>query len=243
MKIITYNIAYFSGLTGKKIHYVSNIHKMLIHSKKKMNEIITFLKKEKPDVAGLVEIDGGSIRTLYKSQPERVRKQMECNIIFDQKYGTSKIKTKIPILRKQGNALITREKIEEYKYLLFPFGFKRLIINAKYKGINIYLVHLALSIKTRTKQIEHLQKIINKEEKNIILGDFNTFKGEEELEVLLKNCKLKNPNQRGIPTQPSFKPKYILDHILISEEIQIKNFYVPELQYSDHLPVVVEISL
>lgn len=241
MKIVSYNIAYFSGLTGKKFHYVSKFHKMLFHSKKKMNEIIDFLKKENPDVVGLIEIDGGSLRTLYKSQPEKVERQMKYNMLFNQKYGENKIKTKIPILKKQGNAFITRKRIEEYEFFSLPAGFKRLVIRIRYEGIQFYLVHLALSKMTRSIQIDFLRKKINKEDKNIVLGDFNTFNGEMELRKMVKECGLKNPNEGEIPTQPSCKPKYILDYILVSKGIKVKKFTVPSLQYSDHLPVIVEI--
>jgi endonuclease/exonuclease/phosphatase family metal-dependent hydrolase len=91
--------------------------------------------------------------------------------------------------------------------------------------------------------------IINsKDIATMLIGDFNTFRGEE-LEFLLDNTSLndayfsKKANHKIKATEPSWKPKYRLDNILISNDILIENYEILDFHFSDHLPVLVDFSL
>jgi len=116
------------------------------------------------------------------------------------------------------------------------------------KKVTLLLAHLSLGKKTRTKQIYELTKIINNIKNPVILmGDFNTFNGEEEIKKLLKETHLHNRFQMGLKsqtyTQPTFHPSRRLDYILTSKRIKVRNYEVLNFHFSDHLPLLVDFKV
>jgi endonuclease/exonuclease/phosphatase family metal-dependent hydrolase len=101
-------------------------------------------------------------------------------------------------------------------------------------------VHLALSKAARGKQLEHLAELLPANAPFIVAGDFNTYHGEQELADFMANHGLRNANTAGLPTYPSWNPKKQLDYILYSKEITLENFSVPRVDFSDHLPLVMD---
>ena len=155
------------------------------------------------------------------------------------KYGLSSIGRRIPILRKQGNAFFTRLDAADENVYYFPVGFKKLILELHIGGIRFFLVHLALGHKTRAAQLDYLMKIaaINPEPV-VIAGDFNAFEGSDEVEKLMRTLDLYDPNTKGLPTYPAGNPKLRLDFVLCSKSIRAERFSVPDVEFSDHLPIV-----
>ena len=143
-------------------------------------------------------------------------------------------------MRKQANAILTREKISNSNFHYFPLGFKKLIIEVEVYGINFFLVHLSLKKKVRKAQINHLIEITKGDRPIIIAGDFNTFSGVDEISELKAELGLKNPNRENLKSFPAWKPKKGLDHILCSEEINVTDFQVPDVRFSDHLPLILD---
>ena len=54
---------------------------------------------------------------------------------------------------------------------------------------------------------------------------------------------LKSANVDCIPTYPSRAPRKELDFILFQEGINVTNFEVPQVRYSDHLPLVCDFDV
>jgi len=67
--------------------------------------------------------------------------------------------------------------------------------------------------------------------------------GEVEIELFLEASGLINPNKNQIPTFPSWKPSKHLDFILHSPEIKVKDFRVPQVTLSDHLPLILDFEI
>lgn len=67
--------------------------------------------------------------------------------------------------------------------------------------------------------------------------------GEREIDMFLAATGLKNANTSRLPTYPSKNPRRHLDFVLHSKEIKIRNFQVPLVSFSDHLPVVVDFDV
>ena len=151
---------------------------------------------------------------------------------------------KFPMVRKQGNALLSKKPVlrEEFHYL--DIGMKKLIIEVETEDIVVFLVHLALGGKTRQKQIVQLYNFVKNCKKPVIVaGDFNVFWGEEEIEMFLQASNLQNINIRKDSTFPSWNPKRELDFILCSKEIKVKSYEVIQTQLSDHLPILVDFEI
>ena len=252
-RLIVYNIEYCEGMTGLWYDYLK-FWKIFFPPKGLDREIVDQLKKLKPDILALVEVDTGS----FRSKKDEV-------VFFEKnlgmKYFVEKIKYPFeswlklfhytPILNKQANAIIAKEKLSKVKYHVFHEGTKRVIIEATIhvpKKVTLLLAHLALGKRTRAKQINELTKIVNNIKNSVILmGDFNTFNGEEEIRKLLKEThlhhKFEMDKKSQTLTQPTFHPSRRLDYVLTSKGIKVKNYEVLNFHFSDHLPLMVDFKV
>ena len=251
VRLILYNIQYCGGTTKSIFQYLDLYH--LFRSKKNLDDkMIEFLKSYNPDILALIEIDGGGRRSKKRNEPEYFAKKLHLpNIVHAIKYHLTGVFKKFPVMRFQENAVLAKKPLHDVKYHLLKNGTKKLVIQAELdlnKPVTLLVVHLALFKKTRLKQFNELIELINKIKGPIILmGDFNTFK-EEELQILLKHTNLIDAYSQKPPkdikfTEPSWKPKYRLDNVLVSPQIKIDNYEIIDAHFSDHLPVLVDFSL
>ncbi|MEK6940264.1 MAG: endonuclease/exonuclease/phosphatase family protein, partial [Nanoarchaeota archaeon] len=162
--------------------------------------------------------------------------------------GWLKLFHHIPILNKQANALVSRFPFTKVRYHVFHEGTKRMVIEATVKcpnPVTLLAAHLALGKKTRAKQIKELVNIVNRIKNPVILmGDFNTFNGEEEIKELLKRTHLSDKislDKKSIPlTEPAWHPTRRLDYILTSPQVKVKKYSVLKFHFSDHLPLMID---
>ena len=242
MKFLLYNIRYG---TGKYLNQpFKHIRGYLGHSIKHIYQIGKFINKYKPDIVGLVEVDLGSFRMYSRNQATLLGRITRNNNVYQYKYEEDSNYMKFPMVRKQGNALLSKKPVlrEEFHYL--DIGMKKLIIEVETEDIVVFLVHLALGGKTRQKQIVQLYNFVKNCKKPVIVaGDFNVFWGEEEIEMFLQASNLQNINIRKDSTFPSWNPKRELDFILCSKEIKVKSYEVIQTQLSDHLPILVDFEI
>jgi endonuclease/exonuclease/phosphatase family metal-dependent hydrolase len=236
LKLVVYNIQYGAGIDGYFDYF--NLKKYFKEGKNIISKIGANLKKLKPDVLGLIEVDNGSCRNKNKSQVQRLSELIGMKYLFT-KCKYSKLISQLPILGSQNHALISKFDIKKPKAYSFQQGAKKLIMISKIKGINFILTHLSLSKKIRKQQYYELSLIVNKlKGKTVLMGDFNAE--PEELKDLCALTKLKLIEHNK--TFPSWQPTKNLDHILVSKNIKVKNLLVLKWSCSDHLPVYVEIE-
>ncbi|NIR25502.1 MAG: endonuclease, partial [Gammaproteobacteria bacterium] len=108
----------------------------------------------------------------------------------------------------------------------------------------VYLVHLSLGARARHHQLSDLYSLVKNTSKPcIVAGDFNMLWGEREIDLFLAATGLQNANKCNLPTFPSRQPRRHLDFVLHSKEILIKNFTIPNVSFSDHLPVMVDFDV
>lgn len=250
VKLVCYNVEYCEGMEGLWYQYLK-FWKILFPPKNLDQKIVDALKKIKPDIFAMVEVDTGSFRA-KKDEVVFFEKQLGMKDFVERvKYplkGWLKLFHHVPILRKQANAIVSKYKFTKIKYYLFHEGTKRVVIRADLncpQKLTLLLAHLALSGKARALQIKELIKIINKIKNPVILmGDFNTFKGKEELKDLIKETHLKDriklDHHSLRLTLPTFHPLRRVDYILTSPKIKVKKYRVLNFHFSDHLPLFVE---
>jgi endonuclease/exonuclease/phosphatase family metal-dependent hydrolase len=202
-----------------------------------------FIGEADPDVLGLVEVDTGSYRTKFVNQVEKIAGYLNHHHQSSVKYNNNFLAKTLPIFRNQVNAVLTKIKLPQGKFHFFTCGMKRLIIEVNIGGLRFFLVHLALKKEVRRVQLAHLAKLAKGRTPVIIAGDFNTFSGAHEVEEFQDKLGLINPNAAGLPTFPSWKPKKQLDFILCSKYLKIKNFEIPNVKFSDHLPLILDFKL
>jgi len=80
---------------------------------------------------------------------------------------------KVPLLNKQGNAILTNQEIVSQKFHYFREGVKRLVIEMELADLSVFLVHLSLKFRHRQYQLQDLYTMTNNVKKPVIVaGDF-----------------------------------------------------------------------
>jgi len=241
--MLLYNIRYAAGI-GTSFHLPLPYAGYLKRSSGNLENIVNFIKSIKPDIIGLIEVDSGSYRTENMCQAEIIAERLGYNCVFESKYGESSFVKRMPIIKKQGNGILTNKKIKYYKFHYFKEGVKRLVIEVRLEEVTVFLVHLSITFRKRQYQLERLYRLV-KETKGpvIVAGDFNVLWGDRELELFLAASGLKSANNERIPSHPSRSPRRQLDFILHSNEVVVSHFFVPRVKHSDHAPLVCNFDL
>lgn len=252
--LITYNIEYCEGLVGRWFDYLK-FWKIFFPPKKLNQRLVSALKKLKPDILALVEVDIGSLRARGEDEVRFLEEKLHLHDFVEKvKYplkGWLKLFYHVPILDKQANALISRFKFKKVCYHIFHEGTKRMVIEATVhcpQPVTLLVAHLALGKRARAKQIKELTAIVNAIKNPVILmGDFNTFHGEAEIQKLLQQTHLRDKmglDKKDLPlTEPAWHPKRRLDYILTSPQIKVKKYSVLNFHFSDHLPLMIEFEV
>jgi len=240
---MVYNIRYAAGI-GRRFHTPLPYSGFLKRTNDNLDKITSFIKSMEPDILGLIEVDSGSYRSNRYNQAEAIANALSHEHVFGSKYSSTSLFQKIPVMNKQGNALLTNQFIINQKSHYFKKGVKRLVIELELESLTIFLVHLSIKYRHRQNQLKDLYTIIKDIHKPIIVaGDFNAFWGGEELSLFMAAAGLQNVNDEGIPSHPSRSPRRELDYILHSPEIMVRNFFVPQVRFSDHVPLVCDFDI
>lgn len=242
-RFMLYNIRYAAG-TGWTFHLPFPWSGYIRKTHRQFTAITDFIKSCNPDIVGLVEVDGGSFRSGKVNQAHSLAEEMDHFAVFQGKYSHTSLSRFCPIMRKQGNAFLAKDEMISQRYHYFNNGIKRLVIEIEMDEFMIMLVHLSIHYKHRQEQLRTLSTLIKNIHKPVMVaGDFNIFKGADELKELYQTTHLRNANIHGAVTFPSKKPKWELDLILHSPEISIKKFSIPNVVLSDHLPVMCDFTV
>ncbi|HII71676.1 TPA: hypothetical protein HA265_02885 [Candidatus Woesearchaeota archaeon] len=254
VRLIVYNIEYCIGLTGRYLDYLK-FWRFFTTPPRLEERMIAFLKEMKPDILALVEVDCGSLRTNRKDEAKDFSKSLHIDNREEMvKYsltGMKKIIHYIPYLRKQSNAFISKYPLKDIRHHFLSAGMHNVVIQATIncpKKVTLLLAHLALHRRTRRLQIEEITGIVRGVKGPVMLmGDFNTFNGIEELQRLLDETHLHDAvrldGHTKIHTFPTWHPRKRLDFVLVSKEIKVKQYSVLKAEFSDHLPILVDFEV
>jgi len=243
MRLLQYNIRYAVG-GGASMHMPLPGAGYVLGNQSVLPEITNFIKSVDPDIVGLIEVDTGSIRSRKVNQAEKLALDLGMNTSYETKYGEKSLNQLLPIVRKQGNAFMAANRVHGEKFHYFDTGIKRLIIELELAEYAIFLVHLSLKYRHRHLQLRHLYDLIAETKKPVVVaGDFNTFWGENEIYLFMKAAGLTSANTKSLPTYPSRSPRKELDFVLYQDGIEVTDFQVPNVKFSDHLPIICDFEL
>lgn len=126
------------------------------------------------------------------------------------------------------------------------------VAEIKYKGIEIKLIstHLGYArdnerTDIRVRQLEQLKQVL-REEKLLLVGDFNSFPNSfvlNELSQILTNTDSDLTQTSTTDFYTHGQPRYRIDYIFASHDLKFKNFQILHTEASDHKPLVVEIEV
>ncbi|MDD4025397.1 MAG: endonuclease/exonuclease/phosphatase family protein [Kiritimatiellae bacterium] len=239
MRLLLHNIQYATGRL-RRFAWVETLTRSTAH----FPNITRFVRNIDPDIIGLVEVDSGSYRARRKNQANELARALKYYHLTRIKYPESGIGRHVPVLNKQANAVLARGDILRHTFHDFASGFKSLAIEVELENITFFLVHLALGIRTRHRQLLELHDLIKSSSKPVIAaGDFNTLSGVWEMRMFLRATGLKSANAKHSPTFPSWAPCRELDFICHDPAIKPVRFKIPRVRLSDHLPLVLDFEL
>ncbi|MEM8982439.1 MAG: endonuclease/exonuclease/phosphatase family protein [Pseudomonadota bacterium] len=243
MRLLLFNIRYGVG-SGPSMHVPVPGAGYLLGNPQQLERLVSFIKEQQPDVCGLIEVDTGSIRSRMVNQAETIAAALGYQSSYGIKYGGTSVNNLVPIVRKQGNAILAGPNVQHERYHFFDTGIKRLVIELELETCAIFLVHLSLKYRHRHLQLRHLYDLIRATKKPVIVaGDFNTFWGGDEIYLFQEAAGLTSANTAGLPSYPSNAPRRELDYVLYQQPIQVTNFSIPNVQLSDHLPLVCDFDI
>ena len=243
MRLRLYNIRYAVG-GGASMHMPLPGAGYVLGNQSVLPEITQFVKSVDPDIVGLIEVDTGSIRSRKVNQAKQIAAALGMNTSYETKYGSKSLNQLLPIVRKQGNAFMAAARVHGEKFHYFDTGIKRLIIEFEMRDFAVFLVHLSVKYRHRHLQLRRLYDLIDETDKPVIVaGDFNTFWGENEIYLFMRAAGLTSANTESLPTYPSRAPRKELDFILYQEGIVVTGLEVPQVRYSDHLPLICDFEV
>ncbi|PIE55221.1 MAG: endonuclease [Dethiosulfovibrio peptidovorans] len=240
MRIVLYNVRYGTG-TGLSYHMPIPFVGTLRRSTRRFETIGHYLADLCPDLVGLVEVDSGSYRFKGKCQAKSAATTIGGVANFVVKYGGSL--SGLPVLRSQGNAVISKQIPNKILRHDLGRGLKRAALEVRFSSHSFMLVHLSLGRASRRHQIAELARLCSERTQPLILaGDYNTLHGSQELSPLIDEG-MTSVNQHGFPTFPCQRPHRELDFVLVSPEIGLQRLSIPQIQFSDHLPLVCDLHI
>ena len=243
MRLLLYNIRYGAG-TGFSFHFPLPFYGYFRDTTNNTGRIADFIRSMELDIVGLVEVDGGTFRLGRQHQAAAIAGEAEYHLLYETKYAKGSLAHYMPVLSKQGNAILTRQRIIGYRFHYLNNGMKRLVIEAEFPDFTVFLVHLSLKFRQRHHQLKDLYEMVRQVEKPcIVAGDFNCLWGHRELDLFRAATGLQSANDRNHPSHPSFSPKRELDFILHSPQIRVTDFFTHPITYSDHVPLICDFEV
>lgn len=242
-RLLVYNMRYAAG-NGRRFKVPMPGSGYMRPKPAHLEKISQFIQEQKPDLVGLLEVDTGSARTGNVNQAKKIADDLGHFSLYQCKYHEGSISSRMPIMNAQANAFLASDTLHHPKFHYFKRGVKRLIIELETDEVVVYLVHLSLWYRHRQEQLWELFQLVKNAKKPVIVaGDFNTYWGSSELNLFKEATKLVSANPDSLPTFPSDKPRLELDFVLHHKTITAENFIIPDVEYSDHRPLIFDFSL
>lgn len=239
LNLLSYNMQ--AGFASQRYSdYVTSLWRYVLPTNKSLNNLLRISELVTPfDIVGLQEVDTGSLRSGFINQLDYLAESSQ----FD--FATHQLNRNFGKLGQFGNAFLSRHKpfsIEDHKLPgVKGRGAMLIKLGNPLDPFVILIMHLALTQKTQLKQLDYAYELLSDYKTYVIMGDFNCdplhFKTSKMNQLDLH---LVNPS---VPTFPSWRPQKQLDHIWISNDIELLSSRVIQTNLSDHLPAAIKIKL
>jgi endonuclease/exonuclease/phosphatase family metal-dependent hydrolase len=153
-----------------------------------------------------------------------------------------------------GNAVLTRLPTVQTHHGRLPRGdapMNRSLVTAVLElgddrqlgVVGTHLHHVEDEPETRLRQTRavaaEIARLLDRDMAVMLLGDLNAEPGAPELEPLEELLEHAVPG--GSPTWPAWGPRVQIDHVMVSEDLDVRDVAVTSAQVSDHLFVSVEV--
>ncbi len=193
------------------------------------------------DVVGLQEADAGSLRSGFRNQTRYLADAS------GMPYWSYQPNRTIGRLAQTANGLISRYEPEEVLNYPLPGRIPgRGLLLARFRvgdePLAVAIGHLSLGMRARVHQLDFIADLLGDHPRAILMGDLNTDTNSLEMQRLFRHTRLQPPVQSN-PTFPSWRPHRALDHILVSEDLEVQRAWTLSAAFSDHLALAAEVRL
>lgn len=232
------------GIPSSRLHhYVTNSWKHFLPFDGRManlDRVARFISGF--DLVGLQELDAGSLRSNYVDLTAYLSERAG----FPHSY--TRVNRDLGAFAKHSLGLLTR--LEPGRVVMHRLPGRipgRGAIEARFdlasgEDLVVFLVHLALGRRARLSQLDYVAERLSQEPHAVVMGDFNCHPDSRELRQLVSRTGLLDP-MPSAATYPSWDPRRVFDHILLTPDLSVSDMRVYNVNLSDHLPVGIEIEL
>jgi len=241
LRLLSYNIQTGIATNGYR-HYLTHSWKHVLPCPKRLDNLDRIARLiQDVDIVGLQEVDGGSLRSGFINQTEYLALAAHFPYWYDQ------TNRNLGKLAQHSTGLLSRLRPAEVMEVKLPGMIPgRGALTVRYGHGNDALVlviaHLALGRRARFRQLECIADIIGHYRHAIVMGDMNCCSESREIGWLIRHTDLREP-VHDLPTFPSWRPSRNLDQILVSPSVTVERIEVLNYPFSDHLPVVMDVTL
>lgn len=241
LRLLSYNIQVGISSTLPH-HYLTKSWKHVFQTRRRfdnLDKIAQLLRGY--DIVGLQELDAGSHRTGYVDLTEYLAQQAEYPFWYHQlnrNYGP---------LAQHGNGFLSRlrpSEITEHRLPSLIPGRGAMLVRFGHgaESLAVIMVHLSLSRRARSNQLALVAELANAHRHVVMMGDMNCSPTSAEMTQLFRSTGLREPVEE-LHTFPSWRPQHHIDHILVSDGLQVQHCHVLNHAHSDHLPIAMEVLL
>lgn len=193
------------------------------------------------DLVGLQEADAGSLRSGFLNQTQYLAEAAGFP------YWSHQPNRRVSRLATSSNGLLARRQPDEVLDYPLPGRIPgRGALFARFgsgaDALVVVVAHLSLGQQARTRQLRFIAELIGTHPNAILMGDLNTPAHGAELDELYAHTSLQRPHEAPA-TFPSWRPTRALDHILVSQSIEVERLWALPHPVSDHLPIAASVRL
>ena len=222
-----------AGSTELKVLYAN-----VLSSNREHGRLLALIQREQPDIVALLETTSqwlNALKALEGDYPYSYTAPREDNF---------------------GVALLSRLPLAAASHVDSPpLGYPTILARIDVDGaaVNLITTHPMIPVgadnfSARNQQLQSIEKVVTATSGHVILiGDLNTSMWDRRYRHFEDATSLRNA-RRGhgvLPTWPTFMPPAMIpiDHVLVSERIGIEDIRTGPRIGSDHLPLVVTVTL
>ncbi|MFW6021592.1 MAG: endonuclease/exonuclease/phosphatase family protein [Guyparkeria sp.] len=193
------------------------------------------------DIIGLQEADAGSIRSRFLNQAEHLAELAELP------HWAVRVNRDLGQFGKHALGLISRIQPLAIDQCPLPGrmpGRGALVADFRWDGhpLRVIDTHLALSRRARQMQFDQLGELADVPGYVVVMADFNCEPDDPGMQQWCIDNGLKLPIRSPL-TYPRWRPQRAIDHIAVSQSLDIRGTEARPIGGSDHVPLAMSIAL
>jgi endonuclease/exonuclease/phosphatase family metal-dependent hydrolase len=192
------------------------------------------------DLVGLQEVDSGSLRSGFVDMTEYLAHRSGYPHWYRQ------VNRNMGVLGQHSNGFLSRIRPTRVSNHRLPPGNGRGAMLLEFgegpDALVVCSMHLGLSRRVRVRQLDFINGLVGECRHLVVMGDLNAGCDSREVRAFIDKTGLTEPACNKA-TFPSWRPVRRIDHILVSQSLEVSQTRVVDYALSDHLPICVELVL